>query len=238
VPVAISIDTSSALRAPHELAQLVSAIVAASPNDETDWLEWKSGMALGQKETQVTIARHILGMANRRVADARRQVGGCGHIVIGVEPGSLSGVTEVDPADLDQAVQAYLGSGGPSWSAAYVGSGEASVLVITVEPPTEGDRIRTLQRQYQPYLAGAIFVRRQGRTVPALPDDVEALEDRFAEPLRRAERERQRWRLEKIGKVVEELFAEVIDADANQVELVVHMVTRAQWSGRWWRGSR
>ena len=88
----------------HELARLVSAIVAASPNDETDWLEWKSGMDLRQRETQVAIARHILGMANRRVADAQRQAGGCGYIVIGAEPGSISGVTEIDPADLDQAV--------------------------------------------------------------------------------------------------------------------------------------
>jgi hypothetical protein len=89
------------------------------------------------------------------------------------------------------------------------------VLVITVEPPAAGDRIRTLQREFQPYLAGAIFVRRQGRTVPALPGDIQALEDRFAEPLRQAERDRRRLRLEKIGEVVEELFAEVVDADAS-----------------------
>ncbi len=213
--MAVLIDTPNALRMPHELARLVTAIMAASPNDETDWLEWKSGMDLGQRETQVTIARHILGMANRRVADAQRQAGGCGYVVIGVEPGSVSGVTEVDPADLDQAVQVYLGSGGPSWGAAYVHSAGRSVLVITVEPPAAGDRIRTLQREFQPYLAGAIFVRRQGRTVPALPGDIQALEDRFAEPLRQAERDRQRLRLEKIAEVVEELFAEVVDANPS-----------------------
>ena len=69
------IDTRVSLRSPLELTGLVSAIVAASPNDETDWLEWKSGMDLGQKDSHVTIAWHILGMANRRVADALRQVG-------------------------------------------------------------------------------------------------------------------------------------------------------------------
>jgi hypothetical protein len=105
VTMAVLIDSSRLLRTPHELASLVSAIAAASPNDETDWLEWKSGMDLGQRETQVTIARHILGMANRRVADARSHAGGCGYLVIGAEPGSISGVAEIDPADLDQAVQ-------------------------------------------------------------------------------------------------------------------------------------
>jgi hypothetical protein len=108
------------LRSSLELTGLVTAIVAASPNDETDWLEWKSGMDLGQKDSHVTIARHILGMANRRVADAVRQAGGCGYIVIGAEPGSVAGVAEADPADLSQAVEVYLGSAGPSWGASYV----------------------------------------------------------------------------------------------------------------------
>ncbi len=95
-------------------------------------------------------------MANRRVADAQRQAGGCSYIVIGAEPGSISGVTEIDRADLDQAVQMYLGSGGLAWGAVYVCSGKASVLVITVEPPAWGDRIRTLQREFQQYPAGLI----------------------------------------------------------------------------------
>lgn len=78
VPVAVLIDSRMPLRSSEELAGLVNAVVAASANDETDWLEWKSGLDLKRKENQVTIARHILGMANRRVADAARQAGGCG----------------------------------------------------------------------------------------------------------------------------------------------------------------
>jgi hypothetical protein len=213
--MAVLIDTGMPLRSAQELAGLVNAILAASPNDETDWLEWKSGLDLGQRENQVTIARHILGMANRRVADAVRQVGGCGYIVIGAEPGSVTGVTEVDPADLSQAIQIYLGSAGPSWSASYIPTAGTSVLVITVEPPAAGDRIRTLQREFQSYLAGAIFVRRQGRTVPAAPGDITALEDRFAEPLRVAGLDRERQRLEKISEVVEELFSEVVNANPS-----------------------
>ena len=213
--MAVLIDARVPLRSPLELAGLVSAVVAASPNDETDWLEWKSSLELAQKEAHVAIARHILGMANRRVADALRQAGGCGYIVIGAEPGSVSGVTEVDPADLSQAIQVYLGSAGPSWSASYISAAWASVLVITVEPPAAGDRIRTLQREFQSYLAGAVFVRRQGRTAPALPGDVMALEDRFAEPLLAAALDRERQRLEKISQTVEDLFGEVVNADPS-----------------------
>lgn len=214
--MAVLIDTRLPLRSSEELAGLVNAVVAASANDETDWLEWKSGLDLKRKQNQVTIARHILGiMANRRVTDAARQAGGCGYIVIGAEPGSVTGVAEVDPADLSQAIQIYLGSAGPSWSASYIPTAGASVLVITVEPPAAGDRIRTLQREFQPYLAGAIFVRRQGRTFPALPGDIAALEDRFAEPLRAAGPDQQRQRPEKISDAVEELFSEVVNANPS-----------------------
>ncbi len=135
--------------------------------------------------------------------------------MIGAEPGSVAGIDEVDPADLSQAIQTYLGSAGPSWSASYIPAARVSVLVITVEPPAAGDRIRTLQREFQPYLAGAIFVRRQGRTIPALPSDIAALEDRFAEPLRAARLDQQRRRLEKIGNAVEVLFGEVVDANPS-----------------------
>lgn len=89
------------------------------------------------------------------------------------------------------------------------------MLVITVEPPAAGDRIRTLQREFQSYQVGAIFVRRQGRTVPALPGDVMALEDRFAEPLLAARLDRERQRLERITQTVEDLFGEVVNADPS-----------------------
>ena len=215
VRVAVLIDARAPLRSPLELTGLVSDIVAASPNDEADWLEWKSGMDLRRKDTHVTLARHILGMANRRVTDALRQAGGCGYIVIGAEPGSATGVTEADPADLTQAIQVCLGSAGPSWSPSYIPASGVSVLVITVEPPAAGDRIRTLQKEFPPYKAGTIFVRRQGQTVPALPGDITALEDRFAEPLLTARLDRDRQRLEKISQTVEDLFGEVAQANPS-----------------------
>jgi type VI protein secretion system component VasK len=87
--------------------------------------------------------------------------------------------------------------------------------VVIVEPPAAGDHIRTLQREFQSNLAGAIFFRRQGRTVPALPGDVMALEDRFAERLLVGALDREQQRLEKISQTVEDLFGEVVNADPS-----------------------
>jgi hypothetical protein len=176
------IDSSRALRTPQDVAGLVQAIVAASPNDESDWVEWKNGLILQKKDDACQLARHILGMANRRPAEAARHVGGCGYVVIGAEPGSCVGVAEIDPADLGGGIQPYLGPEGPSWSAQYVRHQGCSVLVITIEPPRRGDRIFTLQKEFGKYTAGMVFVRHPGRTVQAGPGDIRALEERYAAP--------------------------------------------------------
>jgi hypothetical protein len=34
---------------------LVEAVLNASENDESDWIEWKSGLDLREKETQGTL---------------------------------------------------------------------------------------------------------------------------------------------------------------------------------------
>ena len=174
------IDSSRALRSPQDVAGLVQAVLAASPNDESDWVEWKNGLLLRDKEARVEIARHILGMANRRPEEAARHTEGCGYVVVGAEPGCCGGVVETDPADLDAGIQPYLGSDGPRWGMQYVLSQTNSVLVITVEPPRRGDRIFTLQKEYRKYAAGMVFVRRPGRTIQAQPGDIRALEDRYA----------------------------------------------------------
>ena len=103
----LAVDMSSAFRSPHELAMLVEAVLKASENDESDWIEWKSGLDLREKETQGTLARHILGMANRRPEHAVRYAAGCGYIVVGAEPGRCAGVAEVDPAVLSQGMHPY-----------------------------------------------------------------------------------------------------------------------------------
>ena len=114
--MSLQIDTRTALRTPNALAQLVFAVTQASSNDELDWIEWKSGLYLTDRATQGTVARHILGMANRRPDQARLHAGGCGYVVIGAEPGRVTGVIEADPADLSNAIRPYLSAEGPVWT--------------------------------------------------------------------------------------------------------------------------
>src|SRR5260221_14393112 len=106
--MSLGIDASRALRDPQELVELVKAIVNAQPQDESDWIEWKVSLDLAVKETRGTIARHVLGMANRMPEDAARYASGCGYIVIGAEPTNCCGVIPIDPADLSQGILPYL----------------------------------------------------------------------------------------------------------------------------------
>lgn len=50
-----------------------------------------------------------------------------------------------------------------------------SVLVIVVDPPGQGDPVHTLEKQFDKYAAGDIFVRRKGGTHKANPAEVRAL---------------------------------------------------------------
>ena len=74
----LRIDVSQALTTHEERAALVRAVVAAQPEDELDWIEWKIAGDLGNRPTQGTIARHILGMANRLPDRAALHADGCG----------------------------------------------------------------------------------------------------------------------------------------------------------------
>lgn len=177
----LEVDVSRAPRRPKELRALAAGVEAARPEDEADWIEWKSNLNLADRETRAVLARHIIGMANRRVEEAGRFAQGFGFILVGVEPGSRCGVTAVDLADLDAGIESYLGPDGPRWTATYdTASDGVSVLVITVDPPRDGDSIHTLHREFGKYRAGDIFVRKSARTERAGPGDVRYLAQRAA----------------------------------------------------------
>jgi hypothetical protein len=200
--MAVPVDTSRALRRPDELGALVGAVVQALQADELDWIEWKSGLDLSAKAAQFTLARHILGMANRQPAAAAAHMEGCGYIVIGAEPSSANGITPVDPAVLSQGI--------PAWSPNYVQGGSAVVLVVVVEPPQSGHRTFTLRREFSAtgttYRAGTVFVRQHGKTEIAGPDDIRLLEDRYAAPGRLAEAHaREMLEIEKARHEAEEI---------------------------------
>ncbi|MDP9404204.1 MAG: putative DNA binding domain-containing protein [Actinomycetota bacterium] len=178
--MALSIDTSHALRGTAELRSLVNAVAAANEHDESHWIEWKSDLDLTTKDGCFQIARTVLAMANRLPERARTTCEGLGFVVVGVAPGKLCGITSVDPARLDQLIEPYLGSvDGPRWTPTFLQDRGSTVLVVTVEAPEPGDRIFTLRKEFGGNRSGTVFVRKQGRTVPADAEDLDGLQRRL-----------------------------------------------------------
>jgi hypothetical protein len=180
----LNIQSNSALRRPTELQDLVRAVLQADPADESDWIEWKSFRPLTTIEGRADAARHILGFANRHPDRAARSFEGCGYLLIGVQPGTLFGTDRIDPADLEAGLRRYLGDPGPQWSFHNVSYQGTHVTLFVVEPPRWGDPIYCLEREFDRYQAGAIFVRRKGSTHAASPADLKYLQERL---LRRAD---------------------------------------------------
>lgn len=178
--VPIDLDTRAAIRHP-DLGRVVQAVVEADAHDEADWIEWKSHLDLSTKQGCFPIARTILGMANRMPGTAALVCEGLGYIVVGAEPGNLLGVVSVDPADLDQIFEPWLGGvEGPRYMTTYVLIEGKKVLVVVVEAPKNGDPIYTLRKEFQGGRDGDVFVRKSGRTERANSADLKALTGRAA----------------------------------------------------------
>ncbi len=168
--MALSIDTDRKVHGPRAWERLVQAIRAA-PADEPElhWLEWKRGADLADKAWRGELASHILGFANRLPAVANRACEGYAYLVVGVEPGQARGVDAIDPAQLDDALRSYLGADGPRWEPAFVDLDDVRVLVITVDPPRDGDPVWILRKGFEDPGGksrhdGQIFIRRNGLT--------------------------------------------------------------------------
>jgi len=176
----IDLDTSAAIRHP-DLGRVVQAVLDADAHDEADWIEWKSDLDLSTKKGCFPIARTILGVANRMPAVASLVCEGLGYIVVGAEPGNLLGVVSVDPADLDQMLEPWLGGvEGPRYTPTYVLLEGKKVLVVVVEAPKNGDPIYTLRKEFEGGRDGDVFVRKSGRTERANSADLKALMERAA----------------------------------------------------------
>ncbi len=178
--MSLTIDTCRAFRTPRELHELLRAVEQAAAEDESEWIEWKSSFDLRSKGTRTTLARHIIGMANRRVTEAGRFAGGFGYVLVGIEPGNRCGVTPVDFADLRAGIASYLGPHGPRWTGSYDTVDGPPVLIIIVDPPCVGDAIYSLYREFEKYRVGDIFVRTLGSTEKADPGDLHYLTRRAA----------------------------------------------------------
>lgn len=222
--MALQIDKTRALRTHDDLRALIGAIVAALAEDEPDWLEWKSTLDLNDKIAQGRIARTILGMANRPVVTALRAMEGYSYIVVGAEPGAAAGITRIDPSELGRGIQPYLGAAGPAWHLDYIlYTGSGSVLVVTVDPPRPGDRIRTLDKESERHLRGTVLIRRPGETAQADPGEVRALEDRLMTPNLANHR---RERLEKIAAALDAAFDVVKTAQPSDRHPVIWTTQR------------
>ena len=179
--VTISISTDRRLERAEDLVALVRAVLSApSDEPETDALEWKGGLDLGSRKSKFDLACQVLGFGNRSVASARRSFDGHAYLLCGVEPGDLCGVAMPDPATLTNALGTFVAHGHPSWRLHRVEVDGVTVAAIEVFPPADGDRICTLQGDYDKARAGRILVRRAGQTEEASPHEVRALEERYA----------------------------------------------------------
>ena len=162
----------------EQLQTLAREVSDDSAGSETDWLEWKNALDLTMAEARFGVSRQILGMANRDPGLARRNRGGYGYVLVGVEPGAMRGTVRFDPAELHDWINPYIGATGPAWQPRYIQVDDTTILAIEVEPPRYGDSIHTLRKTYDRFEAGAIFVRKNGKTHPAEPEDIKNLEQR------------------------------------------------------------
>ncbi|WP_112136041.1 AlbA family DNA-binding domain-containing protein [Glycomyces dulcitolivorans] len=170
----INLDRSSALLRPSQLEELVLAVRKASEQDEDDALEWKSTLDLDDpKQFTHHLVRQIIGFANRMPEEAARRYEGYGYIVVGVKPGELKGVVEIDPAQLSQKLRPFVG--GISWFPEYVSVDDVQVLVIIVNAPKYGDAIHALHKKFDTWKVGTVFVRRAGIVEQADPADLQRL---------------------------------------------------------------
>jgi hypothetical protein len=176
----INFDVSRQPVGPQALTELVRAVVAASPEDETDWLEWKGPVDLTSKEHLASIAGTILGFANRSPERAARNGAGYAYLILGAEPGNIYGLQRRDPAELDQAIRRLLGSDGPTYDLHWLLLDERDLLVCSVAPPRSGDPIFTPVRTSGHLRAGDVLIRRPGKTEHADHDEMVMLMRRLS----------------------------------------------------------
>ena len=90
----------------------------------------------------------------------------------------MVGAPQYDPAHLDDWINPYVGATGPTWEPRYTQTGSTTVLVVEVSPPRPGDKIHTLRKEHGNFHKGTVFGRKNGKTHPADPEDMENLERR------------------------------------------------------------
>jgi hypothetical protein len=158
----LEIDDQEPALSPATRRLLVEAVAHAPVGEsEPPWLEWK-GRISSLESWAPRIAIYILGFANRPVHWAQRYVSGWAYLILGVEPGTVHGVTPADTADLQKWVAPYVGPKGPQWDPFFVDVSNGTVLVIAVPPPRQGDPAYPVRKSFQGPVGGKQFSIRDG----------------------------------------------------------------------------
>jgi hypothetical protein len=180
----LNFDSTRRPVGPAALESLVRAILNAESVDERDWLEWKLKVDPSQDEGRFTLARAVLGLANRDPAVAIGDCDGYGYVVVGASHDNhLEPFPPLDATILGGRLRVYLGAAGPRPAFHQVTIDNSSVLVIEVQPPRPRDPIYPLRKNCSGFRGGAaegcIFVRRDTATEPASSADIDMLAHRL-----------------------------------------------------------
>jgi hypothetical protein len=144
-----------------------------------------------------------------------------------------------DSAELLNAVRRFTGHGWPYWDARSLVIDDVAVMVVTVEPPRDDDRIALLQKSFQPakgplVAEGTIFVRQPGATERATKSDLDMLQDRL---LAGTEADRATERKSAEAEAIRTIVAELVDAGnrwADIMEILVLATAGQEWTQRDW----
>jgi hypothetical protein len=85
--VKLNIQTGVAFRLPAERAALVKAVVEAASDfkNETNWIEWKSTVALDKAVGGFVVGKAVLGFANREPSRVANTCEGTAYLIVGAE---------------------------------------------------------------------------------------------------------------------------------------------------------
>ncbi|MGC4769244.1 hypothetical protein ACLQ25_09720 [Micromonospora sp. DT44] len=171
----LDFDSSRAPMTSRDYLSLAMAVKDARDSDESDWIEWKSTLDLASVDGKVAVARGIIGMANRSPSVASSHCEGRSFFVVGIHPGAVPGIDEIDPAVLEDRLRPYLGDDGPRFAAHWVSVEGRTALVIEVAAPRDGDPVHHIRKEGPGVRDGDIFVRRGAKTTRASSVELQRL---------------------------------------------------------------
>src|SRR5690606_15388642 len=175
-PIETELDVSRAPLGLRAARQLVEAVAKLDDRAERHYLELKS--SLGEGKTGIAkIAKFILGAANRMPETAAAAFEGYAVMIIGIADGDILGVPPIEIKDIEEIVVRYIGPSGPRWDLIHVpvADSDNSVLVVTVEPPEDGQELFPCRKDGDNLYNGRIYIRADGQTREARADEIDLL---------------------------------------------------------------